>query len=217
MVVVSIHSVFASNAEPVAESVLWLAIPQMSTKCRWWSCREACRRHEAVAQPSEHGGDAKKANAHHQDVIRRSFAEACRVLKPGTPLVCVYAHRTTGGAILIRALVEAGLTVPEAWPMQAESRGRVNALGAAALSDSIFFVARQREAAEAGRYEAEVEPELRSIARERVTTLWAGGKGIGGDDLLMAAVGVGLRACTRFARVGYANATSARSRASCST
>ena len=164
------------------------------------------KRREAVAQPSEHGGDTKKATAHYQDMMRRSFAEARRVLKPGAPLVCVYAHRTTEGwATLIRALIDAGLTVTEAWPVQTESRGRVNALGAAALSDSIFFVARRREAAETGQYETEVEPELHRIARERVATLWAGGKGIGGADLLMAAVGAGLRAYTRFARVEYAN------------
>ena len=183
------------------------------------------KRREAVAQPSEHDGDAEKAKAHYQNLMRQSFAEARRVLKPGAPLVCVYAHRTTEGwATLIRALVEAGLTVTEAWPLQTESRGRVNALGAAALSDSIFFVARRREEAETGRYETDVEPELHAIARERVTTLWAGGTGIGGADLLMAAVGAGLRAYTRFVRVEYANGdpvpaegTCARSRASCST
>ena len=167
------------------------------------------KRREAVAQPSEHGGDMAKANAHYQDLMRRSFVEARRVLKPGAPLVCVYAHRTTEGwATLIRALVDAGLTVTEAWPVQTESRGRVNALGAAALSDSIFFVARRRDDTATGQYEAEVEPELHRIARERVTTLWAGGKGIGGADLLMAAVGAGLRAYTRFARVEYANGES---------
>ena len=156
MVVVSIHCVFASNAVSVADPVMWLATPQMMTKCRWWSCREACRRHETVAQPSEHGGDAKKANAHYQDMVRRSFAEARRVLMPGAPLGCVYAHRTTERwATLIRALVAAGLTVTEAWPVQTVSRGQVNALGTAALSDSIFFVASQREAAEAGQHEAE--------------------------------------------------------------
>ena len=138
--------------------------------------------------------------------MRRSFAEARRVLKPGAPLVCVYAHRTTESwATLIRALVEPGLTVTEAWPVQTESRERINALGAAALCNSIFFVARRRKAVEAGQYETEVEPELHRIARERVTTLWAGGKGVRGADLLMAAVGAGLRAYTRFARVEYAN------------
>ena len=164
------------------------------------------KRREAVAQPSEHEGDAERAKAHYENLMRRSFEEARRVLKPDAPLVCVYAHRTTEGwATLIRALVDAGLTVTEAWPVQTESRGRVNALGAAALSDSIFFVARRRGQTDTGQYETEVEPELHRIARERVTTLWAGGKGIGGADLLMAAVGAGLRAYTRFARVEYAN------------
>ena len=164
------------------------------------------KRREAVAQPSEHNGDSEKANEHYQDMMRRSFVEARRVLKPGAPLVCVYAHRTTEGwATLIRALVDAGLTVTEAWPVQTEARGRTNAMDTAALSDSIFFVARRREQTDTGQYETDVEPELHSIARERVTTLWAGGKGIGGADLLMAAVGAGLRAYTRFARVEYAN------------
>ena len=164
------------------------------------------KRREAVAQPSEHGGNAQKANEYYQDLMRRSFVEARRVLKPGAPLVCVYAHKTTEGwATLIRALVDAGLTVTEAWPVQTESRGRMNTLKAAALSDSIFFVARRREESATGEYETDVAPELHRIARERVVTLWAGGKGIGGADLLMAAVGAGLRAYTKFGSVEYAN------------
>lgn len=91
------------------------------------------KRREAVAQPSEHGGDANKAKEHYERLMRNSLSEARRVLKPGAPLVCVYAHRTTEGwATLIRALVGAGMTVTEAWPIQTESRGRVNALAAAA-------------------------------------------------------------------------------------
>ena len=164
------------------------------------------KRREVVAQPSEHGGDARRAKEHYERLMRNSLAEARRVLKPGAPLICVYAHRTTEGwATLIRALVGAGMTVTEAWPVQTEARGRSNAVDAAALSDSIFFVARRREQSMAGQYESEVEPRLNEIARERVKTLWNGGKGIGGADLLMAAVGAGLRAYTEFSRVDYAN------------
>ena len=90
------------------------------------------KRREAVAQPSEHDGNVKMANEHYQNLMRRSFVEARRVLKPGAPLVCVYAHRTTEGwATLIRALVDAGLIVTEAWPIQTEARGRTNALESA--------------------------------------------------------------------------------------
>jgi putative DNA methylase len=164
------------------------------------------KRREAVAQPSEHEGDTEKAAAHYRQVMKRAFVEACRVLKPGAPLVCVYAHKTTAGwASLIKALVPAGLTVTEAWPVQTEARGRVNALETAALSDSIFFVARRRQSDATGRYETDVRPELERIAKERVATLWADGRGIGGADLLMAAVGAGLRAYTQFARVEYEN------------
>jgi putative DNA methylase len=97
------------------------------------------------------------------------------------------------------------MTVTEAWPIQTEAKGRTNALEAAALSDSIFFVARRRESTATGEYETVVRPELERIARERVSTLWANGTGIGGADLLMAAVGACLRPYTRFARIEYAN------------
>src|SRR5262249_37572341 len=151
-------------------------------------------------------GDSERAEKHYRQVMEKSFSEARRVLKPRGPLVCVYAHKTTEGwASLIKALVPAGLMVTEAWPLQTEAKGRTNALQAAALSDSVFFVARRRESNETGQYESAVRPEVDRIARERVTTLWADGRGIGGADLLMAAVGACLRAYTQFGRVEYAN------------
>jgi len=86
----------------------------------------------------------------------------------------------------------------------------------AMLASSIFLVARKRDlpavsrgsaaqagGAETGSYEEEVRPELEQIVRERVDTLWK--MGITGADLVIAAVGAGLRAFTRFARVEYAN------------
>lgn len=164
------------------------------------------KRREAVAQPSEHKGSSQVANNHYQDVMQRAFAEAKRVLKRGAPLVCIYAHKTTEGwSTLIRALVGAGFTVTEAWPVQTESPSRANTQGAAALSNSIFFVARKRDESLTGRFEIDVEPELHRIVQERVTSLWDEGNGIGGANLLMAAVGAGLRAYTKFESVEYAN------------
>ncbi len=53
------------------------------------------------------------------------------------------------------------------------------------------------------RVKEEVQPELERIVRERVKPLWE--MGISGADLVIACVGAGLRAFTRFARVDYAN------------
>src|SRR5439155_11775874 len=90
-----------------------------------------------------------------------------------------------------------------AWPLDTETTGRLRAQASAALASSIFLVGRKREGKAAGSYETDVQPELEAIVRERVETLWD--QGISGADLVIACVGAGLRAFTRFARVEYAN------------
>jgi putative DNA methylase len=137
-------------------------------------------------------------------MMARAFAEANRVLKPGGSLVVVYAHKTTlGWATLVDALRRARFTVTEAWPLDTEMKGRVRAMDSAALATSISLVARKQVVKATGSYETDVQPELEAIVRERVETLWD--QGISGADLVIACVGAGLRAFTRFARVEYAN------------
>ena len=116
----------------------------------------------------------------------------------------VYAHKTTlGWSTLVDALRAARFTVTEAWPLDTEKPGRLRAQESSALASSIFLVARKREEERRGQYEEEVRPELEGIVRERVASLWD--QGISGADLVIACVGAGLRAFTRFARVEYAN------------
>jgi putative DNA methylase len=103
----------------------------------------------------------------------------------------------------VDALRVAGFTVTEAWPLDTERPGRPRAYDSAALASSIFLVARRREGEASGSYEREVQPELERIVRERVERLWA--QGVTGANLVIACVGAGLRAFTRFARVEYAN------------
>jgi putative DNA methylase len=141
--------------------------------------------------------------------MQEAFQEARRLLKPGAPMVCVYAHKTTvGWSTLINALRIAGFSVVEAWPVEMERKVRQNALETAALASSILLVTRRREGTETGSYENVIRPELEAIVRERVETLWApalDGQGIQGADLVVAAVGAGLKAFTRFARVEFEN------------
>jgi putative DNA methylase len=145
-----------------------------------------------------------KAKREYEDMMAQSFREARRVLKPRSPMVVVYAHKTTlGWATLVDALRTAGFTVTEAWPLDTEMKARLLAMETASLASSIFLVARKREGDECGQYETYVRPELEQIVRERVATLWD--LGISGADLVIACVGAGLRAFTRFARVEFAN------------
>jgi putative DNA methylase len=162
------------------------------------------KKSEAVADATRYGGSKEKARRAYEEMMAQSFREAHRVLKPGGQMSVVYAHKTTlGWSTLVDALRGAGFTVTEAWPLDTEKPGRLRAQDSAALASSILLVARKREGQETGSYEDEVRPELEQIVRERVDSLWK--MGITGADLVIAAVGAGLRAFTRFARVEYAN------------
>jgi putative DNA methylase len=162
------------------------------------------KKQEAVADAVRYGGSKEKAKQAYERMMAQSFAEANRVLKPGGQMTVVYAHKTTlGWATLVDALRKAGFTVTEAWPLDTEMKSRLRGMESAALASSIFLVARKREGTLTGSYEDEVRSELDKIVRERVDSLWK--MGITGSDLVIAAVGAGLRAFTKFARVEYAN------------
>jgi putative DNA methylase len=163
------------------------------------------KKSEAVADATRHGGSKAKANAAYEEMMATSLREAARTLKPQGMIAMVYAHKTTlGWATLVDAFRRSGFTVTEAWPLDTERPGRVRSINSAALASSIFLTARKRdEAAAAGKYEDEVLPDLNQIVRERVDTLWQ--MDVSGADLVIACVGAGLRAFTRFASVEYAN------------
>jgi putative DNA methylase len=162
------------------------------------------KKNEAVADPIRYSGNREKAKKAYEAMMAQSFREAYRVLKPDGYLVTVYAHKTTiGWATLVEALRIAGFIVTEAWPLDTEKPGRLRAQDSAALASSIFLVACKREENEIGAYEFDVRPELENIVRERVETLWD--MGISGGDLVIAAVGAGLRAFTKYAKVEYDN------------
>jgi putative DNA methylase len=161
------------------------------------------KRSEIVATPHRHHGSKEQARIFYEDMMASAFAEANRVLKPGAPLVCIYAHKTTlGWASLVDALRTAGFTITEAWPLDTEMTSALKA-NVAALASSIFLVARKR-AAEAGvGSEGEVLGELDSVIAERLARLTE--LGVTGSDLIIAAVGAGLRPFTRYERVEQDN------------
>jgi putative DNA methylase len=157
------------------------------------------KRRETIVAPYRHGGDKATARTFYEQEMAEAFAEAHRVLKPGAPLVCVYAHKTTlGWAALVEALRRARFTITEAWPLDTENPERSIGQGTASLASSIFLVARRRDDDATGAYH-DVVAELDGVIAERLERLIRAG--VAGSDLVIAAIGAGLRPFTRFASV----------------
>jgi len=162
------------------------------------------KRNEIIAAYYRHSGSRTEAQNAYESGMALAFSEAHRVLTQGGQMTVVYAHKTTfGWATLVDALRHAGFVVTEAWPLDTEMGARLVAMDTAALASSIFIVARKRDDTATGSYENDVRPELEQIVRERVDALWE--MKITGADLVIAAVGAGLRAYTKFERVEYEN------------
>ncbi len=162
------------------------------------------KHNEAVVAPYRHHGDKTEARHFYEDMMAQAFAEAHRVLKPDAPMVCIYAHKTTlGWSTLVDALRAARFVITEAWPLDTEMPERSVGQGTASLASSIFLVARKRPDDAGVGTEAEVLRELDGILRERLDRLVAAG--VTGSDLVIATVGAGLRALTRYNRVEQDN------------
>lgn len=162
------------------------------------------KRSEAVVAPYRHGGRKDKARESYEAMMAAAFAEAHRVLKPGAPLVCIYAHKTTlGWSTLVDALRSAGFVITEAWPLDTEMPQRSVGQGTASLASSIFLVARKRDTTAGVGSEADVLSELDGIISERLDRLSRAG--VTGSDLVIACVGAGLAPFTRFERVEQDN------------
>jgi putative DNA methylase len=162
------------------------------------------KRNEAVVAPYRHKGSKVEARQFYERLMADSFAEAHRVLKPGAPLVCIYAHKTTlGWSTLVDALRTAGFTITEAWPLDTEMPERSGGQGTASLASSIFLVARKRDGSAGVGSERKVLSELDGIIHERLDRLQAAG--VTGSDLVIATVGAGLRPFTRYEAVEQDN------------
>jgi putative DNA methylase len=161
------------------------------------------KRSEIVVAPYRHHNDTEQAHIFYEDMMADAFAEANRVLKADAPLVCIYAHKTTlGWASLVDALRTAGFTITEAWPLDTEMTSALKA-NVAALASSIFLVARRRDVDAGVGSEADVMADLDRIIAERLERLQQ--FGVSGSDLVIATVGAGLRALTRYERVEQDN------------
>ena len=134
-----------------------------------------------------------------EEGLSKAFLQIRRVLKPNGIAIIVYAHKTASGwETLINALLDSGLVITAAWPIETEMRSRLRAMNAAALTSSIYMVARKREREPFGLYR-EVHAELEEYLKTRYVGLWE--SGISGADLFIAAIGSALQVFGKYKEV----------------
>ena len=153
---------------------------------------------EIVAYGHREGGlDAGKQTF--EDGLTQAFQEMHRVLKPGGIAVIIYAHKSTEGwETLINALLDSGLVVTGAWPIDTEQKVRWRSYNSAALASSIYMVARKRKREAFGFYQ-DVRKELETYLEQKLFTLWEWG--FSGADLFIAAIGIGIEVFGKYEEV----------------
>lgn len=134
-----------------------------------------------------------------EEQLALAFREMQRVLKPNGVAVIVYAHKSTAGwETVINALLESGLVVTAAWPLNTEMQSRLRAGESAALASSIYIVARKSPRQPTGFYN-EVRQELRRHLDAKLQRLWE--EGIGGADFFIAAIGSAIEIFGKYEQV----------------
>lgn len=131
--------------------------------------------------------------------LKLCFKEIFRVLKSGGIASIIYAHKTTEGwETLINSLLDSGLVITAAWPVNTERSSRMRAQESAALGSSIYIIARKFEKTSTGFYN-NVKEELKSHLNYKLNMMWD--EGIVGADFFIAAIGSGIEVFGKYDKV----------------
>ncbi len=134
-----------------------------------------------------------------EKMLKKSFMEINRVLKPNGIVIIVFAHKSTAGwETLLNSLLGSGLVVTAAWPIDTEMKARLRAKDSAALASSIYLVARKLKREKTGFYR-EVKDQLKNHLYVKLEKLW--NEGIAGADLFIAAIGSSIEVYGKYEKV----------------
>jgi len=144
-------------------------------------------------------GGLELAKKKFEDDLKKSFQEIYRVLKLNGITVIVYAHKSIDGwETLINSLLDSGLVITAAWPINTEMQSRLRANESAALASSIYIAARKMERQSTGFYN-QVKEELKTYLNQKLDRLWD--EGIGGGDFFIAAIGSAIEVFGKYEKV----------------
>ena len=156
------------------------------------------KRNEIVAY-SHGAGGFEAGKQFFEASLKLSFQEIHRVLKPDGIAVIVYAHKSTEGwETLINSLLDSGLIMTGAWPLDTEMKSRLRSQESAALTSSIYIVARKMEREPTGFYN-EVKAEMTAYLNAKLHRLWE--EGLSGADFFIAAIGSAIEIFGKYEKV----------------
>jgi adenine-specific DNA methylase len=158
---------------------------------------------EAVVNPARFGGGKKGleiSQKHYQYLLRKSFEEIYRVLRPEGIAVVMFTHRSTEAwERLILSLLEAGLYPTASWPVHTEFEGSTHQVGKGSVQSTILMGCRRRpENAPIGWYH-QVLTELREGIPQRLSEFWQAG--IRGADFFISAIGPAVGIFGKYSKV----------------
>lgn len=130
---------------------------------------------------------AELADAHYEDLLKRSFQEAFRVLKPDGALTVMFTHkRVDAWDTLGAALLDAGFAISASWPVHTESEHSLHQARKNAAASTIFLACHKRASSEPA-YWADIRRDV-ELAAEKAAHRFAA-LGITGVDLTIATYG----------------------------
>jgi putative DNA methylase len=164
---------------------------------------------ELVATPYRHGSK-DKAEAFFLDGMTQAMHRLAELADSDFPITIYYAFRqsetdddegttSTGWQTFLEAVIQAGLSVQGTWPLRTEGAGRMIAKGTNALASSIVLVCRPRAADAPTATRREFVTALKAELPDALIHLQRGN--IAPVDLAQAAIGPGMAAYTRYAKV----------------
>ncbi|MBC7363152.1 MAG: DUF1156 domain-containing protein, partial [Candidatus Aminicenantes bacterium] len=154
---------------------------------------------EEIVAYSHNKGGFEAGKKHFEEMLKKSFQEIFRILKPNGIATIVYTHKSTSGwETLINSLLDSGLVPTASWPIGTEMKKRLRAKESAALASSIYFVCRKMERIETG-WLNEVKEEIKNHIHSKLDRLWE--EGISGADYFVAAIGSSIEIFGKYKKV----------------
>lgn len=141
----------------------------------------------------------EEGNEFYEKMMQISFQEMNRVLKQNGIAIIVYAHKTTEGwENIINALINSGLVVTASWPISTEMKGRLRETDSAALTSSIYIIARKVVKEETGLF-PEIKKKMKTYMNKKLEKIWQ--EGISGVDFFISAIGAGMEVFGKYQNI----------------